>query len=242
MKRLFKDKSANQHVNVLSFLTHHYQCHNIARLQHLESLQLPMANKSVLEFGAGVGDHTYYLLAKNCNVTVTEGRQELVDFISSRYNIKAIKLDVEKDLPLIKTLPNFDIIYCYGLLYHINNPEEFITTIAPKADTLLLETCVLPDSSTYGPNLISENAQAFTQAISGTGCRPNRKWLFDKLKALYPFVYMPKTQPKHFEFPTDWDTVLDEPGKLVRSVYVASKKPIQNELLLDYIPSKHINW
>ena len=44
------------------FLSKHYQMHNVARLSHLESLGLPINGKSVMEFGAGIGDHTFYYL------------------------------------------------------------------------------------------------------------------------------------------------------------------------------------
>lgn len=242
MKKLFSKKSTGQPVNVMSFLTHHYQRHNIARLQHLESLQLPITNKTVLEVGAGVGDHTYYLAIKNCKVTITEGRQELVDFLKSRFDVKALKLDVEKDLALLNNLPDFDIVYCYGLLYHINNPEEFLTAVSKKSNMLLLETCISPDNTNYGPNLVAENAAVYTQAISGTGCRPNRKWLFDTLKKLYPYVYVTKTQPNHEEFPTDWNNIEFDFSKLVRGVYVASKTPINSEHLADTLLAKQTTF
>src|SRR5438045_257276 len=44
------------------FLSPAYQSHNIARLQHLDSLGLDLSGKRVLEVGAGVGDHTLFYL------------------------------------------------------------------------------------------------------------------------------------------------------------------------------------
>src|SRR5690242_1107048 len=50
------------------FLSPAYQQHNVARLQHLDSLGLPVCGKRVLELGAGVGDHTIFYLHRNCKV------------------------------------------------------------------------------------------------------------------------------------------------------------------------------
>ncbi len=40
------------------FQSEHYQRHNEKRLEHLASLNLPIADSTVLEVGAGIGDHT----------------------------------------------------------------------------------------------------------------------------------------------------------------------------------------
>src|SRR5580704_12589348 len=45
-----------------------YQRHNQRRQEHLASLQLDLVSKSVLEVGAGVGDHTFYFLDRDCTV------------------------------------------------------------------------------------------------------------------------------------------------------------------------------
>src|ERR1051326_7281244 len=54
------------------FLWPEYQQHNVSRLQHLESLGLDLAKKSVLELGAGIGDHSLFYLYRNCRVLAVE--------------------------------------------------------------------------------------------------------------------------------------------------------------------------
>ena len=113
---------------------------------------------------------------------------------------------------------------------------------ANSSSLLLLETCV-----SYGeddsPHLVSEPASCPTQAYSGTGCRPTRPWIFSRLKQLFPHVYVPSTQPNHAEFPTDWRTAREGgPGAnhaaaLQRAVFVASRTPISNPLLLSELPA-----
>lgn len=214
-----------------TFLSKDYQLHNVARLRHLDSLALPISGKRVLEFGAGIGDHTYYYLVKGCEVTSTDARQELLDFIKRRFNNTVIKLDVELDIDKIQELPKFDIIHCYGLLYHVSNPKEFLEAIRNKANLLLLETCVSSDSRESGPHVLSENVNNPTQSKSGKGCRPSRDWIYNILKELFPYVYMPFSQPEHAEFPKDWSTPLEDRNRLIRAIFIASSAPIRNQLL-----------
>ena len=46
---------------------------NQARQSHLASLGLDLANKRVLEVGAGIGLHTPFFRERGCEVTVTDG-------------------------------------------------------------------------------------------------------------------------------------------------------------------------
>jgi hypothetical protein len=57
----------------------------------------------------------------------------------------------------------------------------------------------------------------------------------NQLKALFAYVYVPRTQPAHEEFPLDWSG--EQPsGRLARATFVASRRPIVNELLLEHLP------
>ena len=101
---------------------------------------------------------------------------------------------------------------------------------------LLLETCVsFGDKDLLNP--CTEDLLSPTQAISGKGCRPTRRWVYNQLKLYFEFVYLPITQPNHEEFPIDWAT----PGStqtLARAVFIASRQKLINELLVEEIPIK----
>jgi cyclopropane fatty-acyl-phospholipid synthase-like methyltransferase len=230
--------------NILkSFVNPHYQQHNVARLAHLDSLGLPIANKRVLEFGAGIGDHSLFYLYKNCNVTATDGREELVKFIHERLNIKTLKLDIETDLQQIKNLEKTDIIHCYGILYHISNPAQFIEAIRGKSDMLFLETCVSSDEKKPDVYIVDEEKAHLSQATSGKGCRPSRKWLYDALKSCFKYVYLPKTQPKHPQFAEDWRQPIPDRGTdYLRCVFIASNEKINNDKLTENIPIIYEKW
>jgi len=223
------------------FTSKHYVIHNIARLSHLDSLGIDFKDKSILEFGAGIGDHTYYLLIKGANVYSTDGRPELVESIKFRFPVEAEVIDCESQIDKILELPRYDIIYCYGFLYHISNPSEFLDSIKDKSDLLLLETCVSSDHLKDDIYQTNEDIGNITQAKRGVGCRPTRNWIFKKLKENYKFVYIPKTQPNHPEFPKDWTLTFERTDtELIRAVFIGSNYLLENENLLTELPKYYI--
>ncbi|HTN20023.1 MAG TPA: methyltransferase domain-containing protein [Pelobium sp.] len=204
---MFKKKEPGKQVKInndaLTFLTYQYQHINIERLKHLDTLGLGVEGKRILDLGAGIGDHSLFYLYKNCEVTALEGRKDLVDFINERLNLSASCVNFEEELNLLEQYRNYDFAHCFGLLYHLKNPEEFLHSVAKTANVLLLET-IVSNESLDDINLIAEDSKNSTQAISGIGCRPNRKWLYIKLKTIFKHVYIPLTQPNHDQFPKDW--------------------------------------
>ncbi len=200
----------------------HYIRHNQRRLEHLASLGLELVNKTVLEIGAGVGDHSTFYLDRGCSVLITEGRYDNLAQLQKRYandhNARVKFLDIDMPFNLTET---FQVVHFYGLLYHLKNPAEAIKQVAIHADgILILETCV-SNGDDQQINPVKENELDITQALHGVGCRPTRSWIWDQLKSNFPFVYATVTQPAHEEFPLEWDTVIDS-NILSRAVFIAS--------------------
>jgi hypothetical protein len=212
------------------FWTSTYLRHNARRLEHLASLQLPLRGRSVLEVGAGIGDHSHFYLDRGCTVTITEARQSNLEYLRKRYNghdVRHLDLEHPGDLPS----RTYEVIHCYGLLYHLRDPLVALQFLSGYCgDLLLLETCVSFGSGKE-INPVAENLADPTQAVSGIGCRPTRPWLFETLKSLFEYVYVPRVQPSHEEFPVDWTARPQQGGALSRSVFIASRTPIQNALL-----------
>ena len=128
------------------FRSDHYVRHNARRQEHLASLGLPVAGRTVLEVGAGVGDHSQYFLDRGCKLTVTEGRPENVEIIRKRFRgLPVYVLDMDAPEP-VSGHP-FEVTYCYGLLYHLKNPALAIQYLGQHTTgQLLLETCVSFDA------------------------------------------------------------------------------------------------
>lgn len=212
------------------FHSYHYLRHNSRRLEHLASLRIPVAGMSVLEVGAGIGDHSNYYIDRGCAVTITEARAENLERLRVRYPFCKIQfLDMQHPSP-IEGAP-FDAIHCYGLLYHLNNPGRALEFLAKCSKKLLfLETCVsFGDEDAV--NLVTETKLVPTQAYSGTGCRPTRTWLFHELRKTFQHVYVPRTQPCHEEFPLDWNAPERHTASLQRAIFVASHVPLQYDML-----------
>lgn len=186
------------------FNSWHYHRHTQRRQEHLTSLGLDLADRSVLEVGAGIGDHTSFFLDCACSVLVTEARPENQKVVRERYPDLAVRR-LDLDDPPSEFVPTIEVVYCYG-------------------DLLLLETCVsLGDALERNP--VREKKSDFSQALEGTGCRPTRPWVWAELEKHFPFVYVTVTQPWHEEFPLDWRAPVGDDG-LTRSVFVAAKREL----------------
>lgn len=228
------------------FRTLHYLRHNQRRQEHLASLGLDLHGRTVLEVGAGIGDHTTFFLDRDCRVTSLEGRSE--NCVIFRRNMETagyrgtplpelIEADAA-DLRAAVGARRFEIVYCYGLLYHVSDPATLLAQMAEACgDLLLLETCVsYGDSPDVNP--VREPADSPTQSIEGLGCRPTRSWIHGQLRAHFPHVYLPVTQPAHEEFPLDWRTPPAE-RLLTRAVFIASRRgPLRNPLLVEGLPER----
>lgn len=203
------------------FRSDHYLRHNSRRLEHLATLGLPLENRSVLEVGAGIGDHTTFYLDRGCHVTVTEVRPENLEILKKRFlgnpNVEVMYLDM--NAPRLPANSTFDVIHCYGLLYHLANPEEAIKFMAKHCNLLCLETCISPNDE-WGINQVSEPANVFNQSFYGMGCRPDRHWVQQTLSKYFGIAYMTETQPCHQEFYKD-QTDNSLVNKLLRKVFVA---------------------
>jgi hypothetical protein len=193
---------------------------------------------SVLEVGAGIGDHSHYYLDRSCRVTITEARPENLRCLRDRYpDCEVRALDMDRPAPVADT--RFDVVHCYGLLYHLNDPERALAFLSESASKLLfLETCV-SFGNEEATHLMAENCENPSQAFSGTGCRPTRVWIFNRLRELFEYVYLPLTQPNHEQFPIDWTTPESgRPGELTRAVFIASRERLENDALTSSLIDK----
>lgn len=221
---------------VTEFNSWEYIRHNQRRQEHLASLGLDLSGKTVLEVGAGIGDHTTFFIDRGCSVVTTDGRPENLEVLKRRFpNLESHFLDMEQ--PQLNFGRKFDIVYCYGLLYHLKDPVPAINYMANHcAGLLLLETCV-----SYGNepllNPIDEPSEYASQAVSGKACRPTRVWVYQELKKYFRHVYLPLTQPNHEEFPIEW-TSNSNAASLTRSIFIGAHAPLIHTLLTEEIPQQ----
>jgi hypothetical protein len=216
------------------------------RQEHLASLGLDLAGKTVLEVGAGIGDHTGFFLDRGCTVLCTDGRPANLVVLRERWlrqfgwytnghNLKTELLDL--DNPPADFAGRFEVLYCYGVLYHLAQPLRALDFLARSCTSLLLlETSVSPARDERLTHDAQDPANV-SRSIHGQGCHPSRPWVFHRLRERFEFVYVPATQPWHEEFPTDWTAYTLAPGTR-RAVFVASRRELANPLLLEHLPDR----
>lgn len=214
------------------------------RLEHLATLMLPIGARSVLEVGAGIGDLSSFFLDRGCSVTSVEPRPENVQYFRTRYQgcglwpddrLRIVQGNVY-DLADRTDIAPHQIVCCYGLLYHLDKPEVALRNLAQRCTELLLvETAVAYATDEDRISFAPEDSADPTNSVTGTGCSPSRRWVFNRLKALFPHVYMPLTQPHHEQFRLDWRRKSVPAGRS-RAVFVASRAPLGNAHLVQHVP------
>jgi SAM-dependent methyltransferase len=215
-----------------------YQRINYRRLEHLSSLGLDISNHSVLEVGAGIGDLTSFFIDRGCIVATSDARKDNVALLRSRYpNLEVLLLDLDNPPEIFNK--SFDIVFCYGLLYHLKNPAKAIEFMSRICKGMLLLESRVSLGGDDSLNPCHEDSPFPTESVSGRGCRPTRKWVHNRLKQQFEFIYMPTTQPWHEEFPVDW-TLPDRNPWCIRAIFIASRRKIINSLLTEDIPSRQI--
>ena len=237
IKRAFpQTPKGNLHPSpVEAFHSDNYLRHTARRLEHLASLHIPVAGKSVLDVASGIGDHAQYYFDRGCRVTLSDGRPENLEVLRRRFpGAPVYLLDMEKP----EELPGspFEIVHCYGLLYHLGNPDVALDYLAKAcSEILFLETCVTPgDHEEIHP--VEEDPGNPTWAVSGKGCRPTRPWIFKRLQKHFAHVYVTTTQPNHPHFPVEWKNLQINDKVLTRAVFVAAHKPLECPWLVNFIP------
>ena len=211
---------------------------NHARQEHLASLGLEISAKRVLEVGAGIGLHTAFFEQRGCDVLSTDANPINVAEMLRLYPHRKIGvLDLDRPTALTD-LGSFEIVYCYGTLYHLADPNGALARLAAVCTgQILVETLVVPGNY---PELhrVIEPLSA-NQGIRGIGTRPTRPWVMSALRRHFGHAYATLDQPDFPDFATDWETI-DHTGNL-RAVFVGSKYPLRLPTLTAGLPVRHRN-
>ena len=216
-----------------------YQDFNQKRLTHLASLNLDLNAKKVLEVGAGVGDLTSFWINRKCEITIIEPKLENRDRIKEKFkDIQVYPFDLNEINVEDKLYANYyDIVFCYGLLYHLKNPAKSLKYLAEiTKEILILETAVAKENKfKIARGKLKEENTDEKLGIKGYWNRLSRQLLFTTLKFFFPYVYIPTTQPNHYHFPIDWINFSSDTNKTHRVIFIASKKPIYNDNLTNVL-------
>lgn len=224
-----------------------YLRHSARRLEHLASLHLDISGRSVLELGAGIGEHSQFFLDRGCSVFSVEPRDENVAFMRKRHSDDAehlpgknhfvLKASADEAVELLSG-NKFEIVYNYGLLYHMANPREFLRASTGLCGGLYLLETAISDLVSMDTKY-SEDQANLTNAIDGECVLLSREEIFSILQEEFRYAYVPRTQPAHEQFLKDWIRAPDiNPGRH-RAIFIGSLTPIESPLLSPVLLMEH---
>lgn len=204
-----------------------------ARMQHFQSMSIPLSGKSVIDVGCGIGRFSEMLTEMGADVFCVDGRAENIEKLKEEYPLqKCAVCDVESDEILAHGM--FDVVFCYGLLYHLMDPMGFIKNASKMCKELMfIETCIT-DAIDPVVRLVAEDQKNVTQALQPYGCRPSSSYVIVSLKKSgFKYVYRPTSLPLHpqFEYKLKNDYSYIKKGNLIRDIFVASHSALTNPML-----------
>ena len=170
----------------------HYDLLNRARgdvvRKLLGELKGPLGLQTAIDVGCGLGYFSQFLKSLGLDVTAIDGRQHNVDEAQRRNpDIRFLRFDAED--PSITSLGKFDLVLCFGLLYHLENPFRAIRSLyAATQKILLLEGMCIPGEKP-SMDLLDEGAVE-DQGLNYVAFYPSETCLIKMLyRAGFPFVY-----------------------------------------------------
>jgi SAM-dependent methyltransferase len=205
---------------------------NRARLAHLQSLGLALDGKRVLDVGCGVGHLAQFFIQRGCEVVCVDGREENIATLRARYpGLEGHVADIQTDA--LARLGKFEVVFCYGLLYHLANPLAALHNLASVCQELLLLETLVCDHSEPILYLVDE-PKTFNQALDYVACRPSPSYVTMAMNRVgFPYVYAPDHAPEHPDFQFEWRNNLDyaREGHPIRCIFVAGRDELANPRL-----------
>jgi SAM-dependent methyltransferase len=209
---------------------------NEARLEHLAGLELPLEAKRVLDVGSGPGHLAQFFVERGCDVISTDARAENIDRMHTLYPTHHGEVADVEEFDFSR-FGRFDIVFCYGLLYHLENPARALRNIAAVCDDLLLLETMISDSSAPILRLEDEYLSA-NQALRGIAHRPSPSWVGMALNRIgFDHVLTAGEPPQHpdYRFEAKDDAATARDGHLLRAIFVASRNRLDNDRLVSIV-------
>jgi SAM-dependent methyltransferase len=203
---------------------------NQARGAWLEAADLPLEGR-VLDVGAGVGHFVGHYTRRGATVVAVDGRAENIEELRRRHpHVEAHVADVQT---IDGALGSFDVVHCFGLLYHLDSPIGALRRLQAVCGRLLiLETMVCDAAAPIV--MLADETKGFSQALAGLGSRPSPSFVAMALNRVgFRCVYGASPVPRHEDFLFDWrnDLSMTRDGHPLRCVFVASHEPLTSPML-----------
>lgn len=193
---------------------------------------MPMA--TAVDIGCGVGYFSDVLHSLGLNVLGLDAREQNVLEARRRYpHLRFETMNAED--PRLLELGQFDLVFCFGLLYHLENPFRTIRTMsAMTAQFALLEGVCYPSKESVMV-LVDEN-DLNDQGVANIAFVPSEACLLKMLyRSGFSSCFLPRAMPDHSYYRQSTQIFR------LRTLLAASKQPMQLASLIPQpVPSSEL--
>ncbi len=220
---------------MLPFDEDYYLEINVARWQAAERIldALPsLGLRTALDIACGPGWFTRRLIDRGLDVTGLEGRVKLVTEAQKRVpEARFVQTNLNNSASGIDIVPS-DLVFCFGCLYHLENPLLFLRQLNQwTGKLLLLETQVIPDDKAIF-QMVDEGRNV-TQGLNFASLIPSDSAVVKALSwAGFEHIYESQNPVAHQDF---HDTKTHHRR---RRIYIAAMSPITIEGIVVREPKK----
>lgn len=209
----------------------HYDALNIARGETVQRLLPELKQrlnlKTALDLGCGLGHYADILHGYGFEVLGIDGRSDNVKEARRRYPHLNFQVADAQD-PTLGRLGSFDLVFCFGLFYHLENTFGVIRSIAELTSKLVLLEGIVYPSPEPAMVLIDEN-NGVDQGLNFMAFYPSEPCLVKMLRRSgFSHCYTPDRMPAHPEYHAGPN------GFRRRTVLAASKARVDSPLLTDW--------
>jgi SAM-dependent methyltransferase len=187
--------------------------------EFLESVRSQITPKTALDVGCGVGDFSKFLSEMGMKVVGIDGRSKNVSEAKRRYPEIQFRTANAEDFTA-DDVGMSDLVLCFGLLYHLENPFRAIRKLyAVTRTVLIIETMRLP-SAEATMELLDEGI-AEDQGLNYVAFYPSETALIKMLyKSGFSYVY------RFARLPADELYSSSVWQKRLRTILAASHSPL----------------
>jgi hypothetical protein len=212
-----------------NFRTDRYFWINEYRWRLLLQTGIKFDGMTIFEPGAGVGDQTAWLLQQGAlNITTGDGREVNNEILKKRFalnsNVTVMKGDLESCLDYPEFQIKRDLVYCWGVYYHINDPMPgfpILKKLALIAPLIVMDFQVSLTGVDYVKKYPREDTSA---SISHGSGRQTMSSMANAVRENFGYAYFPVEQ-------MNWNdpACIGDPRRII----VGSKTPLKFSGLIE---------
>jgi SAM-dependent methyltransferase len=179
---------------------------------------------TAIDVACGLGYYSKVLDSLGFEVLGVDARKANVDEARRRYpGLRFEVFDAEDSR--LSQLGTFDLVFCFGLLYHLENPFRTIRSLsAMTSNSVMIEGICYPSPEPV--MVLMDEYESLDQGINRVAFYPSELCIVKMLlRAGFSECYLPTRMPEHEEYRSD---LL---GLRKRTLLVGSKLPLTSDLL-----------